>query len=123
MTPDKASRTSLYCSVKVKDQIVTPYQLILSVFYPGSVSGLKIVIVHASVLTSAYSTKHSKELTWGSLTPTRPPLTRQRSGRTGIGAGAFLADGVGSVWEMTEQTAARVASPNWHHGFVQANPA
>ncbi|KAK5892684.1 hypothetical protein CesoFtcFv8_013038 [Champsocephalus esox] len=42
--------------------------------------------------------------------------------RTQVGAGAFLADAVGLVWEMTEQTGARVASPNWHQCFVPTNP-
>lgn len=41
---------------------------------------------------------------------------------TRAGAMAFLADAVGFVWEMTEQTGARVASPYWHQRFVPTNP-
>lgn len=42
--------------------------------------------------------------------------------RTLAGAMAFLADAVGFVWEITEQTGARAASPHWHQRFVPANP-
>lgn len=37
--------------------------------------------------------------------------------RTVIGAGGFQIDAFGLVWEMTEQTGARVASPYWHQRF------
>lgn len=37
-------------------------------------------------------------------------------------AGGFQFDAFGFVWEMTEQTRARVASPCWHQRFVRANP-
>ena len=48
--------------------------------------------------------------------------TLSGSHRTQVGARAFLAHAVGFVWEMTEQTGARVASPYWHQRFVPANP-
>lgn len=50
------------------------------------------------------------------------PYTTRGSRRTRVGARAFLADAAGLVWEMTEQTRTRVASPYWHQSFVPANP-